>query len=146
MNPNEASPLYPSLYYDDAAHAIEFLCRAFGFEKRLVVPGPEGRVMHSELSFGSGVLFVGSVKKERGLQSVRSAGGVTGAVCVRVADPDAHFARAKAAGAKITQPLKDEDYGSRGYMCEDPEGQQWYFGTYTPGAWWDGKDPFHGKG
>ncbi|MBI5365170.1 MAG: VOC family protein [Planctomycetes bacterium] len=143
--PATPSNLYPSLYYDDAPRAIEFLCRAFGFEKRMVVPGPDGTVRHSELSLGSGVLMVASVKAERGLKSVRAAGGVTGAVCARVADPDAHFARAKAAGAVITQPLKDEDYGSRGYMCEDPEGQQWYFGTYSPGAWWDGNDPHAGK-
>ena len=55
---------------------------------------------------------------------------------MRVADPDAHHARAKAAGAVITQPLKDEDYGSRGYSARDPEGNEWCFGTYEPGRHW----------
>ncbi|MBK7874478.1 MAG: VOC family protein [Planctomycetes bacterium] len=144
--PSTPSSLYPSLYYDDAPKAIEFLCRAFGFEKRLVVPGPDGTVMHSELTFGDAVVMVGTVKKERGLLSPRAAGGVTSALSIRIADPDAHHARAVAAGAVITHPLKDEEYGSRGYMCTDPEGHQWYFGTYSPGAWWDGKDPFQSKG
>ena len=55
---------------------------------------------------------------------------------MHVDDPDAHCARAKAAGAEITQPLRDEEYGSRGYMAKDLEGHQWYFGTYRPGAYW----------
>jgi uncharacterized glyoxalase superfamily protein PhnB len=51
---------------------------------------------------------------------------------VIVADPDAHFARAQAAGAEIVRGLADEDYGSRDYMAKDPEGNLWTFGTYRP--------------
>jgi uncharacterized glyoxalase superfamily protein PhnB len=127
---------YPCFCYADAPRAIEFLERAFGFRRRLVVPGPGGTVMHSELEFEGGVIMVSSPKSER--HWVAPAGqGRSASVCVRVADPDAHCARAKAAGALITQPLKDEDYGSRGYIAQDPEGNEWYFGTYVPGAHWD---------
>ena len=51
-----------------------------------------------------------------------------------VADADAHHARAVAAGARVVYPLKDEDYGGRGYSCLDPEGHLWNFGTYDPWA------------
>src|SRR5262245_37956929 len=115
------SNIYPSLFYDDAPAAIEWLCRAFGFTKRLVVPGPNGTVMHSELSLGAGVIMVGSARSERGLLSPRSLPGANQALCVQVDDPDAHYARAKGAGAVILQEVKDEDYGSRGYMARDPE-------------------------
>ncbi len=129
--------IYPSLTYDDAPAAIEWLCRAFGFRKRLVVPGPGETVMHSELSVGPGVVMVSSPRPEQGRVSPRGLTGVSQALSVRVEDPDAHFVRAQAAGAVILRPLQDEDYGSRGYMVSDPEGHVWYFGTYLPGAWWD---------
>ena len=53
-------------------------------------------------------------------------------ISVCVEDPDAHFARAKAAGAEIIQELKSEEYGARGYMVKDLEGNHWYFGTCRP--------------
>src|SRR5262245_58488703 len=94
-----AGTLYPSLTYEDAPAAIEWLCRAFGFTKRLVVPGPDGTVKHSELSLGAGVIMVSSPKPEQGRASLRGLASVPQAISVRVDDPDAHFARAVAAGA-----------------------------------------------
>jgi uncharacterized glyoxalase superfamily protein PhnB len=131
------SDIYPSVYYDDATAAIDWLCRAFGFRKRLVVPGPDGQVMHSELTFGTGVIMVGTAKAEHHGMSPRAAGGVTGGMSIFVADPDAHHAAAKAAGAKIMREIQDEEYGARGYMAEDLEGHWWYFGNYRPGGFWD---------
>lgn len=131
------SNLYPSLTYDDASAAIDWLCSAFGFEKRLAVPGPEGTVAHSELSLGPGVLMVSSAKPEQGRLSPRSLPGVNACICVQVDDADAHFARSKEAGAEIVVELAEEEYGSRGYMAKDLEGHLWYFGTYRPGAYWD---------
>jgi len=132
--------LYPSLAYDDAMAAIEWLEKAFGFKRRVVIPGPDGTVMHSELSLGNGVIMIGSPKKEELWLSPKKLGGRTQAISGHVDDPDAHYERAKAAGAKITRELRDEEYGARGYMCEDPEGHVWYFGDYVPGAWWENKE------
>jgi uncharacterized glyoxalase superfamily protein PhnB len=129
--------VYPSLTYDDALAAIDWLCRAFGFTQRLVVPGPDGTVMHSELSLGQAVIMASSPKPDQGRVSPRGRSGVSHALSFSIPDPDAHFARAKAAGAVILRELQDEDYGSRGYLAKDPEGHQWYFGTYRPGAYWD---------
>jgi uncharacterized glyoxalase superfamily protein PhnB len=131
------SNIYPSLTYDDAAAAIAWLCRAFGFEKRFVAEGPDGRVMHSELTFGPGVIMVSSAKPEQHRVGPRIADVANQALCVRVEDVDAHYARAKGAGAAITRELRDEEYGSRGYMAADPEGHVWYFGTYDPGEYWE---------
>jgi len=135
---HDPGAIYPGLTYDDAPAAIEWLCRAFGFTKRLVVPGPDGKVIHSELSLGRGVIMVSSPKPEQRHISPRGLKGVHQAICVHVADPDAHFARAVRAGGKIVRDLQDEEYGSRGYSVEDPEGHSWYFGTYVPGASWEG--------
>jgi uncharacterized glyoxalase superfamily protein PhnB len=133
------SDVYPSLSYDDAPAAVEWLCRAFGFTKRLVVPGPNGSVRHSELSLGPGVVvMVSSARPDEARVSPRSLPGLHQVLSVRVEDPDAHLARARAAGAVVVRDLQDEDYGSRGYMAKDLEGHLWYFGTYRPGAYWEG--------
>ena len=128
--------IYPALSYDDAPAAIDWLCRAFGFSKRLVVPSPDGGVRHSELSLGGGVIMVSSSRPKEHRLSPRSLSGVNQTLSVRIDDPDAHCARAVAAGAKLLREVRDEEYGSRGYMVEDLEGHTWYFGTYHPGAYW----------
>jgi uncharacterized glyoxalase superfamily protein PhnB len=80
--------------------------------------------------------MVSSPKPEMGRVGPRSLPGVSQALSVRVTDPDSHYRGAQAAGARILRELRDEEYGSRGYMAADPEGHVWYFGTYQPGAHW----------
>jgi uncharacterized glyoxalase superfamily protein PhnB len=127
----------PALQYEDAPAAIDFLCRAFGFEKSAVYEGEGGSIDHAQLTLGNGMIMLGSVKEtEYGklLVRPREVGGVTMSVYVIVEDADAHFARAKAAGAEITHELVTKDYGGRDYSCKDPEGNVWTFGTYDPWA------------
>lgn len=131
------SDLYGSLTYDDAAAAIDGLCKAFGFTSRLVVPGPDGTIIHSELALGKAVVMVSSPKPDFGRVGQQSLAGSSCSLCLHVDDPDSHFNVARKAGATIVQEVKDEDYGSRGYMARDVEGHLWYFGTYRPGAHWN---------
>ena len=130
--------IFPCLYYRDAPAAIDWLCRAFGFVERMRAPGDGGAVAHAELSFGDGVIMVASCKPDRGWVSPLDLPAVNQAIAVYVDDPDAHCARARSAGAEITYDLKDEDYGARGYMAKDIEGNHWYFGNYRPGGHWTG--------
>jgi uncharacterized glyoxalase superfamily protein PhnB len=128
-----------SLYYQDASKMIDWLCEAFGFELRLKVEGDNGRVEHSELTFGEGVIMVGSERlgaQERwgvDLKSPKSLGGAnTQGMLVYVDDVDAHCARAKAAGAVIADAPAVHDYGEdywadRSYGVLDPEGHLWWF-------------------
>jgi len=127
----------PALHYRDAHAAIDFLCRAFGFEKKAVYEDRDGAIAHAELTLGNGMVMLGSVKDtEYGklLVRPRDAGGVTMSVYVVVADADAHFVRAKAAGAVITREPVTQEYGGRDYTAKDPEGNVWTFGTYDPWA------------
>jgi uncharacterized glyoxalase superfamily protein PhnB len=127
----------PALQYQDAPAAIAFLCRAFGFEKNAVYEGEGGSIAHAQLTLGNGMVMLGSAKDtEYGklLVRPRDAGGVTMSVYVIVEDVDAHFARAKAAGAEIAREPVTQDYGGRDYTCKDPEGNVWTFGTYDPWA------------
>jgi uncharacterized glyoxalase superfamily protein PhnB len=125
----------PALQYQDAPAAIDFLCKAFGFEKKAVYEGEGGTIAHAELTLGNGMVMLGSAKDtEYGklLVRPRAAGGVTMSIYCIVEDADAHFMRAKTAGAEITSEPVTQSYGGRDYTCKDPEGHVWTFGTYDP--------------
>ena len=129
------SPIVPCLTYRDAPTAIEFLCKAFGFEKKMVVPGDDNTIAHAELVHGNAMIMLGSVKDTdygRLMKSPRDAGGSTQSIYLVVADADAHHARAKQAGANIISAPVTQDYGGRDYTCRDIEGHVWSFGTYDP--------------
>ena len=131
------SILYPGLCYENPANAIEWLCRAFGFRKRFAATDESGTIVHAELTFDTAVIMLGPPQPDQGRVSPKHLNGVPVVLSLRVEDPDAHFARAKAAGAVVVRELQDEPYGSRGYMVKDPEGHLWYFGTYHPGSYWE---------
>ena len=125
--------IFPGMRYVDAASAIDWLEKAFGFKRQVVYPGPDGTIAHAQLIFNGSMIMLGSYKDDVfGYKPPREVGGVTQAVYLYVADIDAHFARAKAAGAEVVVALKDTDYGSREYSARDPEGHLWHFGTYLP--------------
>ncbi|MBE9157232.1 VOC family protein [Nodosilinea sp. LEGE 06152] len=128
--------IIPTLRYRDAAAAVEWLCQAFGFEKHLVVPGDDGAIAHAELSFGNGMVMLGSARDDSfgQLQQPPQQVGhvVTQSPYLIVDEVDQHYARAIAAGAEIVIDIQDQDYGGRDYSCRDPEGYLWNFGTYDP--------------
>ncbi len=129
-----------SLRYQDAPKAIDWLCRAFGFERHLVVPGEGDTIAHAQLTFGRGMIMLGSSgshgdRFDELVKAPGELGGVgTQSLYVIVDDADAHLARARAAGAEIVLDIEDKDYGGRGYSCRDLEGHVWSFGTYDPWA------------
>jgi uncharacterized glyoxalase superfamily protein PhnB len=121
--------LFPVLKYSDAPAAIDFLERAFGFERRQVHEGQDGGVAHAELAFGDAVVMLGSAS-EGDPRFNQSVGKIS--VYVAVEDPDALYERAKGAGAEVVMEPTDQDYGSRDFVARDPEGNLWSFGTYRP--------------
>ena len=122
--------IFPSFRYEDAPGAIEWLNKAFGFEKqcgpgreqyRSPRPAPP-RCRHDH----------DGVRRQAGPRE--SWATERYGIYVVVADIDVHYARAKAAGAKIERPLADTEYGSREYSARDCDGHLWSFGTYDPYA------------
>jgi uncharacterized glyoxalase superfamily protein PhnB len=127
-----------AIYYQDPHKAIDWLGKVFGFEVRLLVEGENGRVEHSELTFGEGLIMVGDADRadrpDRAFcKSPGQLGGAnTQSMMVFVDDADAHCERARAAGAKIVMEPKTSDYGEeywtdRTYECVDLEGHHWWF-------------------
>ncbi|MEO5558267.1 MAG: VOC family protein [Dokdonella sp.] len=134
---NTTATIIPSLRYRDALAAIEWLCRAFGFEKHSVYTDDKGVVQHAQLVFGNGMIMLGSVANggtwsEHIAQPDEIGGRETQCPCVIVSDCEAHHARAKAAGAKFIDELETKEYGGAGYSCRDLEGHLWWFGSYDP--------------
>ena len=128
--------IIPTLRYRDAAAAIEFLCNAFGFEKLLVVPGENGTIAHAQLTYGNGMIMLGSSRDDE-LGKLQKTPGYVGGIetqsaYIIVADADAHYRQAVNSGAEIVVDIADQDHGGRMYSCRDPEGHLWNFGTYDP--------------
>jgi uncharacterized glyoxalase superfamily protein PhnB len=122
--------IYTTLRYRDAIAAIDFLERAFGFERGAVHQGEDGTVLHAELRYAGEWIMLGSRSDGSDGRLALESGPAWAYVVVD--DPDAHHRQAVAAGAEIVRELTDEDYGSRGYTARDPEGNVWSFGTYRP--------------
>jgi uncharacterized glyoxalase superfamily protein PhnB len=142
MTDNTAgSRTIPVLRYRDAHAAIKFLEDAFGYRRKLVVPGEaEGSVVHATLTLGPHMVMLSSHKThgdfDKYMRLPEEAGGCTQAIYVVIDQTDSHHAQAVAAGAKIISALADWDHGGRGYSCQDSEGHVWSFGTYDP---WTGE-------
>src|SRR5579863_1386320 len=98
--------LTSAVFYEDAATAIDWLSRAFGFEVRLKVEGDNGRIEHSELVYGEAVVMVAQSgirpsrpKFPRGASPRSLEGANTQSLMLYVDNVDEHCARARAAGA-----------------------------------------------
>jgi len=119
--------IFPVIRYRDAKAAIDFLERAFGFERAAVYEGDDGHIQHAELSLGDSGIMLGEWSE--GAHPEPGAGHLY----VVVTDPDAHRERAQAAGAEVSD-ITEQDYGSRDYSAKDLDGNHWSFGTYGGAA------------
>jgi uncharacterized glyoxalase superfamily protein PhnB len=127
--------IFPAVRYRDAATALDWLKRAFGFREKVVHRGQDGTIQHAELQLGAGVVMFGQYSEEGWMGGhAPDALASTLSLYIVVDDPDAHYERARGAGAQIVRELVDQDYGSREYSARDPEGNLWSFGTYDPYA------------
>ena len=124
------SEISPYLYYEDGNAAMDWLISAFGFEEDMRMTSDQGRLEHGQLKLGDQVLMLGEPGPH--YQSPNKRGGATAGVHVYVDDVDAHYERAKAAGATIHMEPTDQDYGDRRYDCDDLEGHNWFF-SQRPG-------------
>ena len=128
----------PMLSYEDGVAALDWLSRAFGFRQRARMLGPDGRLGHGELEYDGGVVMLATPTPDyqsprRHRESCDAAKRwskvpfVIDGVLVNVADVDAHFERARAAGARILSKPESVGMGLRHYRAEDLEGHRWMF-------------------
>ncbi|MES2165339.1 MAG: VOC family protein [Pseudomonadota bacterium] len=130
------SNVIPCMRYRDAPAAIDWLCTTFGFEATLVVPNEDGSIAHAQLSFGNGMIMLGSVFDTEFGRLMKQPAEIgqfnTQSAYLVVNDADKVYDNVRQAGGEILLDIKDEDYGGRGFTCRDPEGHIWSIGTYDP--------------
>lgn len=140
----DSQPVTPMLMYEDGPAAMDWLATAFGFVERTRWLDDHGRLSHGEMVTAGGdglIMMAGSVPAYEGPRRHREHCAAAAAwhevpwvlngIMVRVADVDAHFERAKQAGARILSEPEDAPYG-RSYRVEDLEGQRWMFQQPPP--------------
>ncbi len=119
----QAPNIYPFMRFRDADAGMEWLSRAFGFEQQVAYRSDDNVIQHAQVSLGPGIVMLGQGDPDHPLSQ---------GIYVAVDDVDAHYERAKAAGAEIVREIENTDYESREYTARDPEGHLWSFGTYHP--------------
>ncbi len=119
--------LSPYLNYEDTGAMLGWLARAFGLVERESQRGPDGKVVHAEMQLEEAVVMMGSPGGD--YQNPLRLGQVTQSLYIYVDDLDAHYQRARAAGAETIEEPATQAYGDRRYGVRDPEGHHWYFAT-----------------
>ena len=122
----------PYLCCRGAADAIEFYKAVFDATERMRMPGDApDNIGHAELEIGSGLVMLADEFPDHGFVSPQSLGGTPVTVHVYVADVDAVFARALAAGASVTRAVENQFYGDRSGQFVDPWGHRWSVASHV---------------
>ena len=117
----------PVLTYQDIAAAHDFLVQAFGFTAGGVDRSSDGIAVHGEVRAGNMSIWLHRVTAEHQLASPAAIDVANSGLVVQVDDVDAHYERARSAGAQIDSGPVDQPYGQREYGARDPEGHRWWF-------------------
>ncbi|HMN83327.1 MAG TPA: VOC family protein [Burkholderiaceae bacterium] len=132
-DPYDRPPVAVSVYYRDPFAALDWLERAFGFQRVMVITDPDGKLAHSEMRIGdsgrgSGLIYVGPEWADHVASPATVGGKNTQSIHVHLSgDLDAHCAHARAAGAVVVREPAEQFYGDRVYAARDPEGHVWTF-------------------
>ena len=116
----------PYLLYEDVANAAEWLATAFNFRVVHQQVGADGKVGHCAMEIAPGVEVMMGCPGPA-YRNPKHLGHVTQHLYVNIDDVDAHFERARHAGACIIETPTDQRYGERRYAVTDPEGFTWFF-------------------
>jgi uncharacterized glyoxalase superfamily protein PhnB len=125
----------PTITYRDAATAMVWLCRTFGFTQHAVCTNSDGTIARAELTFGNGMIMLGSAEPEQyGMKEQATKIGLATMHSVNLiaSDPDTIYVKAKTHGAEIIAEIMDRHYGGRGFSCRDLEGYLWHIDSCNP--------------
>ena len=121
----------PYLAVSDAAKAIDFYKRAFGAKERVVMPMPDGKVMHAELELGDSVVMLSDPFPQSSSKSPNEAGTTTMSIMFYTEDVDAAYKKAVDAGAASEQEPEDMFWGDRFARVKDLDGHSWQLATHV---------------
>jgi uncharacterized glyoxalase superfamily protein PhnB len=115
----------PHIVVQGAEKAVAYYRDAFGAEELDRIPTPDGRLMSVRLRIGDGLLHVADEFPEMGVLAPPTLGGTPVVLSVEVADAEAVFAQAIAAGGQVRQPLREVFWGDLHGQLDDPYGHRW---------------------
>ena len=114
-----------------AARALDYYRKAFGATELMRFPGENGTIGHAEIRIGAGVVMLADEMPGAPYRSPDSLGGTPVSMMFYVADVDATFAKAVAAGGTVQRPVEDQFYGDRTGTLVDPFGHVWTIATHV---------------
>ena len=126
--PKKIDPLNKKMYgavsvmltVSDLKAAVNFYQKAFGFTKRGIMNGPDGKPMHAELTLRGTTLMLGPEDAMRGTRSAKTIGASPATLYLTVEDADKVAAKAVKAGATLAGPVMDMFWGDRCGTVIDP--------------------------
>ena len=127
--PDGFNSLTPHVVCKDAVQAIEFYKRAFGAEEIFSLTAPDGALIHASVRIGNSMLMIADECPPMGAFSPKKLGGSPVTIHLSVADVDASYARAVAAGAAARMPVTEMFWGARYGVVQDPFGHSWSIAT-----------------
>ena len=130
LNKKNYGAVSAMLSVSDVKAAVAFYQKAFGFAKRGVMNGPDGKPIHAELTLRGTTLMLGPENPARGMRSAKTVGASPASLYLYVENVDKTVAKAVGLGATTQGPVMDMFWGDRCGMVVDPDGYGWMVGTH----------------
>jgi uncharacterized glyoxalase superfamily protein PhnB len=130
LNKRHYGAVSAMLTVSDVKAAVVFYQKAFGFAKRGVMNGPDGKPIHAELTLRGTTLMLGPENPARGMRSAKTVGASPASLFLYVENVDKTVAKAVGLGATIQGQVTDMFWGDRCGMVVDPDGYGWMVGTH----------------
>ncbi|MCI0420316.1 MAG: VOC family protein [Acidobacteria bacterium] len=130
LNRNNYGAISAMLTVTEVEKAYEFCQKAFGFEGRGIMPGPDGKPMHAELKLRDSVLMLSPEMPDWQCYSAKTLGNTPATLYLYVEDVDKLATQAANAGATLLQPPTDMFWGDRTATLVDSGGNKWMLATH----------------
>ena len=130
LNKKNYTAVTAALCVTDVKAAAAFYQKAFGFQKRGIMNGADGKPIHAELTMRGTTIMLGPEMPEMGARSAKNAGASPTTLYLLVENADKTVAKAVKLGAKAQGPVTDMFWGDRCGRLVDPEGYSWYIATH----------------
>jgi PhnB protein len=130
LNKKLYGALTAMLTVTDVKAAADFYQKAFGFAKRGIMNGPDGKPMHAELTLRGTTLMLGPEMPQMGSRSAKTVGASPTSLYLLTENADKTVAKAVKLGATLKAPVQEMFWGDRCGGVVDPEGYNWMIGTH----------------
>jgi PhnB protein len=136
LNKKQYGSVTAMLTVTDVKAAADFYQKAFGFAKRGIMNGPDGKAIHAELTLRGTTLMLGPEMAQMGSRAAKTIGASPTTLYLLTENADKVVSKAVKVGAALKGPVMDMFWGDRCGTVVDPEGYTWMVAThiaeYTP--------------